>query len=73
MPQFIQNSRSFHFDVTFIEAFHALLMQLNELFLLDLDDFCVLFQIVFEWKNEVDVKCFQLLRNETKEREVDEW
>jgi hypothetical protein len=53
---------------TFIEAFDSLLVQLHKLFLLELYDFCVLFDVVFKWENEVDIKRFQL----REKREVHE-
>lgn len=45
---------------TFVEAFNALLVELHKLFLLELNHFGVLLEVVFQRQNEVHVKCFQL-------------
>lgn len=52
--------------VTFVKAFDSLFMQLHKLFLLELNDFRVLFNVIFEWENEVHVKRFQLRENAKK-------
>jgi len=51
-----------------VEALDALLVQLNKLLLLEMNDFRVLFYVVLEGQDKVDVECLQLyLREPSKE------
>lgn len=64
MNELMTNLNRNFFPLTFMKAFDSLLMQLHESLLFHVDDFGILLNVVFEWKDEVDIKRFQL-RNKT--------